>query len=308
MFHTSVMAEEALHWLAIRPDGIYVDGTAGAGGHSALIAAQLTTGRLIALDRDPSAVALASKRLAEFPQAQVVRAEYSDMVETLSALGVSKVDGVLIDAGCSSMQIDTASRGFSFQADGPLDMRMDPDSGESASAMLRRLSETEIETLLRQYGDVGPAGRIASRLKARAMAGTLETTNALCEAIAEALPFVSGTPDEVRTVFQAVRIAVNDELNGLRRGIEGALDCLSEGGRLVVISFHSGEDRVVKQFMREASRKKRHLHPDGRVKSVEPARLKVLTPGPVAATEAECAQNSRSRSAKLRAAVRFTKA
>lgn len=299
------MAEEALHWLAIRQDGIYVDGTAGAGGHSARIAEKLVDGRLFALDRDPLAVSMATERLAPFPQATVLHAEYSDMAGTLAPLGVFHVDGVLIDAGCSSMQIDTASRGFSFQTDGPLDMRMNPESGESARDLLQRLPETEIEALLRDYGDVGPSGRIAGRLKARALAGTLTTTSDLVEAVGEALPFVSGVPDEVRTVFQAIRIAVNDELNGLRRGIESAMNCLAEGGRLVVISFHSGEDRVVKRAMRDASRKKRLLHPDGRVRSIEPARLKVLTPGPVAATELECRENSRSKSAKLRAAVRL---
>ncbi len=305
MSHKSVMVDESLHWLAIRPEGIYVDGTAGAGGHSAHIAAQLTEGRLIALDRDPSAVALATERLAEFPQAQVVLAEYGNMAETLASLGVSHVDGVLIDAGCSSMQIDTASRGFSFQVDGPLDMRMNPEVGESAAAMMVRLSESEIETILRDYGDVGPSGRIASQIKARAIAGTLNTTVDLSQAVAEALPFLTGVPNEVRTVFQAIRIAVNDELNGLHAGIDSAMDCLREGGRLVVISFHSGEDRVVKQVMRDASRKKRHLYPDGRVRSVDPARLKVLTPGPVEASAWECQENSRARSAKLRAAVRI---
>lgn len=305
MSHVSVMAEEALEWLAIRPDGIYVDGTAGAGGHASRIAERLDTGRLIALDRDPSAVALATERLSPFRQAVVVQAEYANLAETLASLGVSKVDGVLIDAGCSSMQIDTASRGFSFQADGPLDMRMNPEMGESAAAMLRRLPAPEIEALLRQYGDVGPAGRIADRIKARAHGGILETTAHLVEAVAEALPFVNGTPDEVRTVFQAIRIAVNDELNGLHRGIESAITSLAAGGRLVVISFHSGEDRVVKQALRAASRKNRILHPDGRVRQVEPARLKVLTPHPVEASEAECRENSRSRSAKLRAAARI---
>ncbi len=305
MSHTSVMADEALHWLTIRPEGIYVDCTAGAGGHAALIAEQLTVGRLIALDRDPLAVAMATERLLPYPQAVVVQTEYADMAETLASLGVSHVDGVFIDAGCSSMQIDTASRGFSFQADGPLDMRMNPEAGESALELLQRLPEGEIEAFLRDYGDVGPAGRIASHLKKRILAGTLETTMDLTGAVAEALPFVSGVPSEVRTVFQAIRIAVNDELNGLRRGIESAIECLVGGGRLVVISFHSGEDRVVKQVMRDASRKKRLLHPDGRVRSVEPKRIKVLTSSPIAASEAECRENSRSKSAKLRAAVRL---
>lgn len=305
MSHIPVMAEEAMHWLAVKPDGFYVDGTAGAGGHSALIAARLTGGRVLALDRDPAAVALASERLAPFPHAKVHRANYADMAEVLRELGCGLADGVLIDAGCSSMQIDTAGRGFSFQEDGPLDMRMAPDQGESAAEMLRRLPAGEIETILREFGDVGPVGRIAASIKEFAQSGRLASTHDLVKAVQAALPFVSKTPDEVRTVFQAVRIAVNDELAGLRDGVAAAIECLKPGGRLVVIAFHSGEDRVVKQAMRTASRKVRTLAPDGRVQSVAPPRLKVLTPGPVAAGDGECQRNSRAKSAKLRAAERL---
>lgn len=304
MLHIPVMAEEALHWLSVRPEGVYVDGTAGAGGHASLIAAQLSGGRLLALDRDPSAVVLAGERLRAFPCASVHQANYADMAGVLASEGIAGVDGVLIDAGCSSMQIDTAGRGFSFQEDGPLDMRMNPQSGESAAELLRRCSREEIERLLRDYGDVGPAGRIASSIKEFAIGGRLERTGDLVAAVKAALPFLSETPDEVRTVFQAVRIAVNDELGGLRRGVESAIANLNPGGRVVVIAFHSGEDRIVKQVMRDASRKHRELHPDGRVKSTEEARLKVLTPGPVEAGAGECARNPRAKSARLRAGER----
>ena len=305
MSHIPVMAEEAMHWLAVRPDGIYVDGTAGAGGHSALIAAQLKDGLLLALDRDPAAVAMASERLAPFPQARVRRANYADLAAPLAELGRGLADGILIDAGCSSMQIDDAARGFSFQEDGPLDMRMSPDTGESAAERLRRLPAGEIETLLRTYGDVGPAGRIAASIKEFARTGRLETTKDLVKAVQAALPFISKVPDEVRTVFQAVRIAVNDELGALHNGIAAAIDCLNPGGRLVVIAFHSGEDRVVKQAMRAASRRVRTLAPDGRVQSVAPPRLTILTPGPVAADAGECLRNPRAKSAKLRAAEKL---
>jgi 16S rRNA (cytosine1402-N4)-methyltransferase len=298
------MADEALDWLSIRPEGVYVDGTAGAGGHASLIASRLAGGRLLALDRDPSAVVLAGERLREYSCASVHHANYADMANVLAAEGIAGVDGVLIDAGCSSMQIDTAGRGFSFQEDGPLDMRMNPEAGESAAELMRRLSREEIETLLRDYGDVGPAGRIASAIKEFSQGGRLETTQELVAAVRAALPFLSETPDEVRTVFQAVRIAVNDELGGLRRGVEAAIDSLKPGGRVVVISFHSGEDRIVKQVMREASRKRHTLHPDGRVKSTEAARLKVLTSGPVEAGAGECARNPRAKSARLRAGER----
>lgn len=304
MLHIPVMAEEALRWLSIRPEGVYVDGTAGAGGHASLIAAQLSGGRLLALDRDPSAVVLAGERLRACACASVHHANYADMAAVLAELGIAGADGVLIDAGCSSMQIDTAGRGFSFQEDGPLDMRMNPEAGESAAELLRRCSREEVERILRDYGDVGPAGRIAASVKEFSHGGRLETTHDLVAAVKAALPFLTETPDEVRTVFQAVRIAVNDELGGLRRGVEAAINCLNPGGRVVVIAFHSGEDRIVKQVMREASRKRHELHPDGRIKSTEAARLKVLTPGPVEAGVGECARNPRAKSARLRAGER----
>lgn len=305
MSHIPVMAEEAMAWLAVKPDGVYVDGTAGAGGHSALIAARLTDGALLALDRDPSAVAMASERLSPFPQARVRRAHYADLAAPLMELGRGLADGILIDAGCSSMQIDTASRGFSFQEDGPLDMRMAPDTGESAADLLRRLPLGEIERILRTYGDIGLSGRIAASIKDFASQGRLETTQDLVKAVQAALPFIAKVPDEVRTVFQAVRIAVNDELAGLEQGIAAAITCLNPGGRLVVIAFHSGEDRVVKQAFRAASRRVRTLAPDGRVASVTPPQLKTLTPGPVAASAGECQRNPRAKSAKLRAAERL---
>lgn len=304
MLHIPVMAEEALDWLSIRSEGVYVDGTAGAGGHSSLIAERLSGGRLLALDRDPSAVVLASERLRAYSCATVHHANYADMATVLAEAGIAGVDGVLIDAGCSSMQIDTAGRGFSFQEDGPLDMRMNPEAGDSAADLLRGASREEVERILRDYGDVGPAGRIATAIKEFSHGGRLETTRDLVAAVKAALPFLSETPDEVRTVFQAIRIAVNDELGGLRRGVEAAINCLNPGGRVVVIAFHSGEDRIVKQVMREASRKRRELHPDGRIKSTEEARLKVLTPGPVEAGAGECARNPRAKSARLRAGER----
>lgn len=302
--HISVMAEESLAWLGVRPEGIYVDGTAGAGGHAALIAARLAGGRLLALDRDPLAVSLASARLAPWPCASVHHANYAELAAVLAAEGIPGVDGVLIDAGCSSMQIDTAERGFSFQEDGPLDMRMNPTAGEPASAVLRHMPREELETALKDFGDVGPAGRIAASIKDFAASGRLERTGDLVAAVKAALPFVNGVPDEVRTVFQAIRILVNDELSGLRQGVASAITCLNPGGRVVVISFHSGEDRVVKQLFRDESRRHRVLHPDGRVKAVVEPRLKLLTPGPVEAGAAECARNPRAKSARLRAAER----
>lgn len=304
--HVPVMLEAALAWLAVRPDGVYVDATVGLGGHAEAIARRLDGGRLVGLDRDPAAVAASRARLAPWPCATVAQANHGAMAAALAELGVAGVDGVLLDAGCSSMQIDEAGRGFSFQEDGPLDMRMNPEAGAPASVFLAGVSEEALAELLRAYGDVPKPRRIAAAIAARAAAGRLSRTSDLVAAVREALPFVRGTPEEVRTVFQAVRIAVNDELRWLAAGLEQAIGLLRPGGRLVVISFHSGEDRVVKGAFRAASRPERLLHPDGRIRAEVPARLRLLTPKPVQPEAAEMAANPRSKSARLRAAERTT--
>ncbi len=304
-YHIPVLAGPALEWLRVQPEGTYVDATAGAGGHGVLIAEQLQGGRLIALDRDPVAVRLASKRLDSFPCAAVYHGNYGTMAGVLAELAVTGVDGILIDAGLSSMQVDNGSRGFSFQSDGPLDMRMDSSQGPTAIDYLAGVSEPELTAVLRDYGDVGPARRIARTVIERRNAGRLQSTVDLAAAVASALDFVQGVPAEVRTVFQAVRMAVNEELRWLERGIEEAIGLLRPGGRLVVISFHSGEDRTVKRAFREASRRKRLLFPDGRVKQVLPPRVRVLTASPVAPDDTEIASNPRSKSAKLRAVERL---
>ena len=300
--HVPVLAGPALEWLAVRGEGTYVDCTAGAGGHSELIAQQLTTGRLISLDRDEVAVGLARERLKQFPNACVVHTNYDALAEVLTQLKIEQVDGVLIDAGFSSMQLDDPVRGFSCQDDGPLDMRMDRGRGEPASDYLRHVSSETLEHVLKTYGDIGPAKRIARQILADAANGKLNTTSDLCRSVSEALPFVQGQPDEVRTVFQAIRIAVNDELTSLERALEQAIAALAPNGRVVAIAFHSGEDRVVKHVLQRWSRRQRELTPDGRVRrTIEPL-IEVLTPKPVLPDEAECRANSRSRSAKLRAA------
>lgn len=298
------MAQEALRWLAVRPDGTYVDATAGAGGHSSLIAPLLHTGRLVALDRDPAAVALAGERLKTFPRACVVHANYSDLNQVLRDAGIAGVDGVLIDAGVSSMQIDSPDRGFSLEADGPLDMRMDPGSGPSAAEWLASVGEDTLAEALRSLGDVGPARRIAKAILQRQRAGRMTRTADLAAAVREALDFVRGEPGEVRTVFQAVRISVNRELECLRRGLESAVDALNPGGRLVVISFHSGEDRIVKDAFRAWSRTERELERDGRVRSVRGPRLLLPVAGPVTPSDDETRSNPRSKSAKMRVAER----
>ncbi|MBI1317780.1 MAG: 16S rRNA (cytosine(1402)-N(4))-methyltransferase RsmH [Candidatus Hydrogenedens sp.] len=300
--HIPVLPEEVLHYLAVRPGGRYVDCTAGAGGHAGLIAERMDGGALLALDRDPSAVALAGERLKPFSGAKVVLANYVDLAAVLEAEAFGAPDGILIDAGCSSMQLDQRDRGFSFEGDGPLDMRMNPETGLSAAEWLAGTPREELEQALRDYGDVKPARRIAAAIHERAARGTLNRTQDLIAAVKEALPFVNDTPAEVRTVFQAVRIAVNDELRGLQQGVAAAAEALAPGGRLVVISFHSGEDRVVKNALRDASRPQRERSADGRDRAVRPATMRLLTRQPVLAGDDELRANPRAASAKLRAA------
>jgi 16S rRNA (cytosine1402-N4)-methyltransferase len=300
-----VLAAAVLKWLNIRPEGAFVDCTAGAGGHSELIARQLVGGRLIALDRDPAAVALASERLAIFPQVTVLHANYAQLGSVLNDIGVGPVQGVLIDAGVSSMQIDDPGRGFSLQHEGALDMRMNPTEGMTALEYLAIVDPDELASSLRTFGDVGPARRIAKLLSSRAREGRIRTTVDLVRTVQEALSFVRGIPEEVRTVFQAIRIAVNDELSALSCGVEQAIDCLAPEGRIVAISFHSGEDRVVKNLLNREGRPRREFHPDGRLKHETAPRLRVLTRKPVVPDAAEIQQNPRAHSARLRAAERL---
>ncbi len=299
--HVPVLAESALAWLDVREGGTYVDCTAGGGGHAEGIARRLTQGRLIALDRDPAAVAKASERLSAFPCAKVLHRNYGELGEVLDELALTCVDGVLFDLGISSMQLDTPHRGFSFQADGPLDMRMDTSSGVTAAELLMTLDERALARLLREYGDVRPAKRIAAAIRRRTAGAGIATTGDLKQAVEEALDFVKGVPEEVRTVFQALRMAVNEELRWLKSGLEQAIDVLAPGGRLVTIAFHSGEDRIVKMVTRAASRPRHERYPDGRTRAVFPARLKVLTRKPIGPDAAEISANPRAHSARLRA-------
>ena len=300
--HVPVLLREVLDYLEIKEDGIYVDCTAGAGGHSESIARRLTGGRLIAIDCDEDAVRLATERLKKYNQAQVVRGNYSELKDILAGLGIATVEGVLIDAGVSSMQLDTPFRGFSFQRDGPLDMRMDMDVGETAEAYLAAIGDIELARVLRENGDLSRSKRIASAICARRDGGRMKTTQDLAAAVSEAFPFVEGVPEEVRTVFQAVRMEVNHELPRLEAGLHQAIDVLGAEGRLVVISFHSGEDRIAKRVLREASRKQERRSPDGRILETIPPVLKRLTRKPVCASEDEIRANPRSRPARLRAA------
>lgn len=301
--HVPVLLDAAIDWLAIRAGGTYVDCTAGGGGHSEAIARALgTSGRLLCIDRDPDAVARVRERLSGLANVSVVHANYGDLSEVLKEAGLPGVDGVLIDAGVSTPQLDTPERGFSFQREGPLDMRMDTTAGATAAELLNTASEDNLARLLRMYGDVRDARKIARAIGARRQQRPYATTGDLLDTIKNVYPYVTGTPEEVRTVFQAIRIVVNEEYESLESGVSAAIDALNPGGRLVCITFHSGEDRIVKNLLRDASRKTAELHPDGRVKRQIPPRLRVLTPKPVPPTPEEIAANPRAASAKLRAA------
>mgnify|MGYP001193071087 CR=1 FL=1 len=300
--HVTVLADEAIDWLRIKPDGVYVDGTAGFGGHTLRIAERLSEkGRVIGLDRDPQAVEQARERVREFPQATILHRNYAQLDEVVDELKLPLLDGVLIDAGVSSMQLDDPERGFSFQKDGPLDMRMDRSADGSAVTWLAQVREEDLAGVLKRYGDIRKAKTIAAAICRWRVKAGMETTADLVAAVKDALPFVSGVPDEVRTVFQAIRIAVNDELGGLERFMSTAIDRLGPEGRLVCITFHSGEDRIVKNYLKEAGKPRRELYPDGRLKELHEARMRVLTPKPVVPGIPEIRENPRAQSAKLRA-------
>ncbi len=245
--HIPVMLHECMEGLNIRANGIYVDGTAGGAGHSSEIARRLDGGRLIALDQDPDAVAAASERLAPFPGAQVVRANFRNIREVLDGLGISRVDGVLLDLGVSSHQLDTAERGFSYQKDAPLDMRMSQE-GTSAADLVNTASADELSRILREYGEEKFSYRIAQAIVRRRENAPITTTFQLAEIVKSAMPAASRREkNPCKRTFQALRIAVNSELDALSQGLDEAFDLLAPGGRLCIITFHSLEDRMVKQ-------------------------------------------------------------
>ncbi|MGB4092142.1 MAG: 16S rRNA (cytosine(1402)-N(4))-methyltransferase RsmH, partial [Ruminococcus flavefaciens] len=246
--HIPVMLTECIEGLAIDPDGIYVDGTAGGAGHSSAIAAKLSEkGRLIALDRDPDAVAAATERLSKFSNAQVIHSNYSEIRSVLDRLEIDSVDGILMDLGVSSFQLDEGSRGFSYHTDAPLDMRMSK-VGTSAADIVNTYSEAELARIMFEYGEEKFSRRIASNIiKAREKA-PVETTLQLADIIRESVPHKARRDkNPCKKTFQALRIAVNSEFDHLSKGLEDAFYCLKPQGRLAVITFHSLEDRLVKQ-------------------------------------------------------------
>ena len=245
--HIPVMLHECMEGLNIQADGVYVDGTAGGAVHSSEIARRLNGGRLIALDQDPDAVAAASARLAPFPGAQVIQANFRNIREVLDGLGISRVDGVLLDLGVSSHQLDTAERGFSYQKDAPLDMRMSQE-GTSAADLVNTASADELSRILREYGEEKFSYRIAQAIVRRRENTPVTTTFQLAEIVKAAVPAASRREkNPCKRTFQALRIAVNSELDALSQGLDEAFDLLAPGGRLCIITFHSLEDRMVKQ-------------------------------------------------------------
>lgn len=303
--HQPVLLRQVLESLHIREDGIYVDGTAGGGGHSEQIAKRLTTGRLIALDQDPDAIEAAGERLSPYAAAQVVRSNFSGMKEVLSSLGIEAVDGVLLDIGVSSHQLDTPERGFSFHHDAPLDMRMS-QQGVSAADIVNTYPPGQMVSILFDYGEEKFAKSIVRAIVKAREEAPITSTVQLAELIKGAVPAAvrrDGHP--ARKTFQALRIAVNGELDHLKAGLEAAFSLLRPEGRLSVITFHSLEDRIVKQRF-AAWCKGCTCPPDFPVCVCgKTPQGKLLTRRPQEADEQELEENPRSRSAKLRTIIKL---
>ena len=299
--HVPVMLDECIQGLNIDPDGIYVDGTAGGAGHSSAIAEQLgEKGRLISLDRDPDAVKVASERLSRFPNAQVIHSNYSQMRDVLDSLGIDRVDGILMDLGVSSFQLDEGSRGFSYHSDAPLDMRMSKE-GMSAADVVNTYSEQQLAKIIFEFGEEKFSRRIASNIVAERAKAPIETTLQLADIIRNSVPQKARREkNPCKKTFQAIRIAVNGEFDHLSKGLDDAFYSLKPGGRLAVITFHSLEDRLVEQ--RFAGWCKGCICPPDFPQCVcgHKPQGKLVNRKPLEADEKELERNNRSRSAKLR--------
>lgn len=306
--HTTVLLDEAVNGLNIKSDGIYIDGTFGRGGHSRLILSQLgEQGRLYAIDRDPQAIAAAAE--ITDPRFSIIHGPFSSLDAYMAERGLNgKVDGILLDLGVSSPQLDDAERGFSFMRDGPLDMRMDPTRGLSAAEWLLQAEENDIAFVLKTFGEERFAKRIARAIVERNREQPMTRTKELADVIYAATPVKDKFKHPATRSFQAIRIWINSELEEIEQALKGALNTLAPGGRLSIISFHSLEDRIVKRFMREQSRGPQVPHglpmTEEQLSRLGGRQLKVL--GKMMPGDAEIGENPRARSSVLRIAERTT--
>ena len=306
--HVSVLLYECIDGLDIKPDGIYVDGTAGGGGHSFEIASRLTTGKLIAIDQDDAAIAAASAKLAPLgDRAIVVKSNYSEVANVVRSLGYEKIDGLLLDLGVSSYQLDTAERGFSYNADAPLDMRMDNTKPFSAYNVVNEYSADELKKIIYDYGEERFAPKIAAAIVAKRQNAPIETTGELVDIIKGAMPSaaLNGGHHPAKRTFQAIRIEVNGELAVIEPAIRSASEIMNEGGRIAIITFHSLEDRIVKQTFADMASgctcpKNFPICVCGKKPDV-----KVISRKPILPSQEELEVNPRSRSAKLRVAEKL---
>lgn len=307
ILHKPVLAGELVDLLGIRPGGIYIDCTVGSGGHAALILERAGgRGRLLGLDRDPAALGRAAGRLRGFgAQYAGMRGDFSRLAAVAANAGFEGVDGIVMDVGVSSEQLADPARGFSFMHDGPLDMRMDPSGDRTAADLVNGLTEEELERIIREYGEDRMARRIAGAIARERVKAPFVSTAALSGVVAAAAGGRRGKIHPATRTFQALRIAVNNELEALGRGIGDALGLLRPGGRLAVITFHSLEDRIVKNIYREHAGWRESLESGGSIWRGKKPAVTILTRKPVTASEGEIAVNPRSRTAKLRVAERL---
>ena len=301
--HVSVLLQECLDGLAIKPDGIYVDGTLGGAGHSSRIAEKLTTGRLIGIDRDPVALKAAGERLEPYKdRITLVHSNFCEIAQVLQDLNVSGVDGILLDLGVSSPQLDDAERGFSYMADAPLDMRMNGTDALTAREVVNSWPQEELRRILYTYGEERYAPQIAAAICRRREEKPIETTLELVDVIRSAMPAAALREKQhpAKRSFQAIRIAVNDELGSVEKVMRDAIPLLKPGGRMAVITFHSLEDRIVKTAMADAA--KGCTCPPSFPVCVcgKKPQVKLVSRKPITAGDAELTENPRSRSAKLR--------
>ncbi len=301
--HRSVLLDECVDMLRIVPDGIYVDGTLGGGGHAYEICRRLKEGKLIGIDRDGAAIEAAGRRLSPFgSMVTVIRGNYAEMKPALSRLGIEKVNGILLDLGVSSYQLDTAERGFSYKLDAPLDMRMDQRQTLTAKDIVNTYSEAELFHIIRDYGEDRFAKNIAKHIVAARQQKSIETTGELTEILRRAIPMkvqaTAGHP--AKRTFQAIRIALNGELESLEKALEDMITLLAPGGRLCIITFHSLEDRIVKNAFRTAENPCTCPREFPVCVCGKKSQGTVITRKPVLPGEKELAQNRRAKSAKLR--------